>query len=63
MIIKGYFPFTWFFISHGEKFYETVDGPKYYVLPIPNRGLKILINAEFKIASDQLPFIERQRNY
>ena len=68
MIIKRNLPGTLVFISHGGKVYGTVDGPKYYVSPIPNRGLKILINAELKIASDQLPFIERlkeiiEKNY
>ena len=48
-----------FLSTTGGKVYGTVDGPKYYVSPIPNRGLEILINAELKIASDQLPFIER----
>ena len=48
-----------FLSATGERFYGTVGGPKYCVSPIPNHGLEIVINAEFKIASDQLPFIER----
>ena len=57
-----------FLSATGGKVYGAVDGPKYYLSPIPNRGLENLINAEFKTASDQLPFIERlkeiiEKNY
>ena len=58
MITKGNFPSTFFYHPRG-KAYETVDAPKYHVLPIPNCGLKILIKAEFQIASDKLTFIEK----
>ena len=62
--VVGHFPSEiscelWLSISHRGNINGTVDGPKYYASPIPNRGLEILINAEFKIASDELPFIER----
>ena len=45
-----------------------MDRLEYYVSLIPNHGLKISINVEFKIASDKLPFIERlketiEKNY
>ena len=49
----------WFFINHGGKVNGEVDGPEYYVSLIPNRGLEILINTEFRIASDKVPLIER----
>ena len=58
MIIEGNFPCTLVFYQPRRKVYGTVDGPKYYVSP---NGLEILINAEFKIGSDQLPFIKRFR--
>ena len=61
MMIKGNFPYTLFFISHGGKVYGTVEGPKYYVSPIPNRDFDILINAEFKIAPHQLPYIDSKK--
>ena len=34
-----------------------MDGLEYYVSLIPNHGLEISINVEFKIASDKLPFM------
>ena len=55
---KGNFPCTVVFYQHGGKVIGEVDGPEYYVLPIPNRGLEISINAEFEIASDKLPLME-----
>ena len=45
--------FGGFFISRGGKVNGVVDGPDYYVPPFPDRGLEILINAEFEIASDK----------
>ena len=39
--------------------YGTADGPKYHVSSIPICRLEILLNAELKLASDKLPFIDK----
>ena len=51
------------FISHGGNVEKVLDGPKYFVLPIPIRGLKISTGADIKITLEVTIYLASLRKY